>query len=136
LCDFVERHEFDHVGVFTFSAEEDTAAYDLPQQVPAAVMEERRDRLMALQQPISLRKNQQQRGQIVQVLIEQENPETGERIGRSARFAPEVDGLVYVQGVATLGKMTLVAIQDADAYDLYGHVVNVGDLLPVTPTQA
>jgi ribosomal protein S12 methylthiotransferase len=136
LCDFVERHEFDHVGVFTFSAEEGTAAYDLPQQVPAEVMEERRDRLMALQQPISLRKNQQQRGQVVQVLIEQENPETGERIGRSARFAPEVDGLVYVQGTATPGKMTLVTIQDADAYDLYGHVATVGDLLPATPAQS
>ncbi|HYE73660.1 MAG TPA: 30S ribosomal protein S12 methylthiotransferase RimO, partial [Blastocatellia bacterium] len=100
LLQFVERHEFDHVGVFTFSAEEGTPAYSLPNQVPQAIMDKRRDALMALQQPISLKKNQAEIGKTVNVLIEQENPETGELVGRSARFAPEVDGVVYVQGEA------------------------------------
>jgi ribosomal protein S12 methylthiotransferase len=122
LLQFVERHEFDHVGVFTFSAEEGTPAYSLPNQVPQAIMDQRRDVLMALQQPISLKKNQAEIGKTVNVLIEQENPETGELVGRSARFAPEVDGVVYVQGEAALGTLVPVTIADADVYDLYGGV--------------
>lgn len=124
LLQFVQRHEFDHVGVFTFSPEEGTPAYDLPNQISQEIMDERRDRLMQIQQPISLKKNQAEIGKVVDVLIEQENPETGELVGRSARFAPEVDGLVYVQGEARLGSMVAVAIDDADVYDLYGHVAD------------
>ncbi len=123
LVNFVQRHQFDHVGVFTFSPEEETPAYNMPHQVPTSVMEARRDRLMQVQQPISEKKNQACIGQTVDVLIEQENPETGELIGRSARFAPEVDGLVYVKGDATLGSLVPVTITAADVYDLYGEVV-------------
>jgi ribosomal protein S12 methylthiotransferase len=124
LMQFVQRHEFDHVGVFTFSPEEGTAAYTLPNPVPQEVMEARRDALMTLQQPISLRHNQAEIGKVVDVLIEQENPETGELVGRSARFAPEVDGLVYVQGDARLGAIVPVEILDADVYDLYGRIAD------------
>jgi ribosomal protein S12 methylthiotransferase len=123
LLEFTERHEFDHVGVFTFSPEEGTPAYDLPNQLPQELMVERRDQLMALQQPISLRKNQQEVGKIIDVLIEQENPGSGELIGRSARFSPEVDGQVYITGEARLGTIVPVKITSADAYDLYGEVV-------------
>lgn len=123
LLEFVRRHEFDHVGVFTFSGEEGTTAYKLPNQLPQKVMDARRDALMLAQQPISLKKNQAEMGKVVDVLIEQENPETGELIGRSARFAPEVDGLVYAQGDAPLGKIATVKVTDADFYDLYGSVV-------------
>ncbi|MBW4574582.1 MAG: 30S ribosomal protein S12 methylthiotransferase RimO [Aphanothece sp. CMT-3BRIN-NPC111] len=122
LLQFIQRHELDHVGVFTFSAEEGTAAYNLPNHLPQDVMEARRDALMELQQPISLKKNQAEVGKVVDVLIEQEHPQTGELVGRSARFAPEVDGLVYVQGNARLGSIVPVAIKDADIYDLYGEV--------------
>ncbi|MTJ53529.1 30S ribosomal protein S12 methylthiotransferase RimO [Anabaena sp. UHCC 0253] len=124
LLEFTQRHKFDHVGVFTFSPEEETPAYSLPNQISAEVMAARRDQLMELQQPISLAKNQQEIGKIVDVLIEQENPESGELIGRSGRFSPEVDGQVYVKGEARLGTIVKVAIQNADAYDLYGQVVN------------
>ncbi|BAY62464.1 MiaB-like tRNA modifying enzyme YliG [Calothrix brevissima NIES-22] len=124
LLQFVQRHEFDHVGVFTFSPEEETPAYKLPNQLPQVVMDERRSRLMELQQPITWRKNQQEVGKTVNVLIEQENPETGELIGRSARFAPEIDGQVYVVGQAQLGTIVPVDIQSADTYDLYGQIVN------------
>ena len=124
LQQFVQRHEFDHVGVFTFSPEEGTPAYSLPHPIPQAVMEERRDALMALQQPISLKRNQAEVGRIVDVLIEQENPETGEFVGRSARFAPDVDGLVYIQGEARLGSLMPVEILDADVYDLYGRIAD------------
>ncbi len=124
LLQFVQRHEFDHVGVFTFSPEEGTPAYSLPDPLPQQVMDARRDALMEVQQPISLRRNRAEIGNVVDVLIEQENPETGELIGRSARFSPDVDGLVYVQGEARLGAMVSVAITDADIYDLYGHVAD------------
>jgi ribosomal protein S12 methylthiotransferase len=124
LLEFTQRHKFDHVGVFTFSREEGTPAYNLPNQIPAAVMTERRNRLMELQQPISFQKNQQEVGKIVDVLIEQENAQGGELIGRSGRFSPEVDGQVYVKGEARLGTIVKVAIQSADAYDLYGQVIN------------
>jgi ribosomal protein S12 methylthiotransferase len=122
LVEFVQRHQFDHVGVFTFSPEEETPSYHLADQIPEEIKEKRRSMLMAVQQPISARKNRANIGKTVDVLIEQENPQTGELIGRSARFAPEVDGLVYVQGEATLGTIVPVEITDADIYDLYGQV--------------
>ncbi len=121
LLQFVKRHEFDHAGVFTFSREEGTPAFNLPHQIAQEVMDARRDTLMAAQQPISFQKNQTYVGKVVDVLIEQENPETGELIGRSPNFSPEVDGLVYVQGEAHLGTITRVKITDADVYDLYGQ---------------
>lgn len=123
LCEFVERHQFDHVGVFTFSPEEGTKAYNLPNQLPQQLMDERRDILMKIQQPISWERNQQEIGKIVDVLIEQENPIRGELIGRSSRFAPEVDGQIYVRGEASLGSIAKVKINEADAYDLYGELV-------------
>lgn len=122
LAEFVQRHEFDHVGVFTFSPEEGTPAYSLPHQMPQSVMDERRNILMQIQQPISERKNKTEVGKVVDVLIEQEHPETGEFIGRSRRFSPEVDGLVYVKGNTQLGTIVPVKIEDADIYDLYGKV--------------
>ena len=120
---FVQRHQFDHVGVFTFSAEEGTAAYDLPNRIDQATMDARREEIMFEQQDISFRRNQNQVGRTVDVLIEQENPSTGELIGRSARFAPDVDGLVYAQGNATLGQIVPVTIEAADTYDLFGSVI-------------
>ncbi|BAY19081.1 MiaB-like tRNA modifying enzyme YliG [Anabaenopsis circularis NIES-21] len=123
LLNFVQQHEFDHVGVFTFSPEEGTPAYSLPNQLPQELMDERRQRLMELQQPISWQKNQQEVGKVVDVLIEQENPESGELIGRSSRSSPEVDGQVYVTGAAKLGTIVPVAIRSADTYDLYGQIV-------------
>ncbi len=124
LCEFIQRHEFDLMGAFTFSPEEGTAAYSLPDQLPQAVREERRDRLMARQQPIAAAKNQACIGETVEVLVEQGKPNTGEFIGRSARFAPEVDGLVYLQGKAALGSMVKATITHADVYDLYGTINN------------
>jgi ribosomal protein S12 methylthiotransferase len=122
LVDFVKRHEFDHVGVFTFSPEEETPAYRMPNQVPQKIREERRDILMQVQQPISKKKNRACVGQTVDVLIEQENLQTEEFIGRSARFSPEVDGIVYVHGEGALNSIVPVQITDSDTYDLYGEV--------------
>ncbi len=134
LLDFVAEQRFDHVGVFTFSPEEGTAAASLPDPVPAAVAQERRDRLMALQQPIAAARNQAWVGRIVDVLIEQEHPGSGEMIGRCARFAPEVDGEVRVSPgpgglCAAPGTLVPVRITAADTYDLHGEVVGADALI-------
>ncbi|QQE64966.1 ribosomal protein S12 methylthiotransferase RimO [Leptolyngbya sp. BL0902] len=125
LLAFVERHRFDHVGVFSFSAEEGTPAYSLPNQIPEALREQRRETLMLAQQPIAWANNQAEIGKTVDVLIEQENPATGVTIGRSSRFAPEVDGVVYVTGSAPLNDIVPVTITAADTYDLFGQIAEV-----------
>ncbi|MFM7470385.1 MAG: TRAM domain-containing protein, partial [Nodosilinea sp.] len=122
LLTFVERHRFDHLGVFGFSAEVGTPAYDLPNPVPPDLIEQRRQTLMLAQQPIAWQHNQACIGQTLDVLIEQENPATGTAIGRSERFAPEVDGLVYVTGSPPLNQIVPVKITAADTYDLFGQV--------------
>ncbi|MEB3348927.1 MAG: 30S ribosomal protein S12 methylthiotransferase RimO [Cyanobacteriota bacterium] len=134
LLEFVSTQRFDHVGVFTFSPEEGTPAAELPDAVPAAVAQERRDRLMALQQPIAASRNATWVGRIVDVLIEQENPTTGAMIGRCARFAPDVDGEVRVNPgtgglVAAPGTMVPVRITAADTYDLIGEVVGAAAMV-------
>ena len=88
-------------------------------QVDPEIAAHRRDILMQVQQSIAAQRNSSCVGQQVEVLIEQEHPETGILVGRSARFAPEVDGLVYVRGSASLGSMVSVNITAADVYDLY-----------------
>ena len=128
LLDFVAEQQFDHVGVFTFSPEEGTAAADLADPVAAEVAQERKERLMALQQPIAAERNASWVGRIVDVLIEQENPSTGEMLGRCSRYAPEVDGEVRVMPgegglCAAPGTMVPVRITAADIYDLEGVVV-------------
>jgi ribosomal protein S12 methylthiotransferase len=143
LLDFVAAQRFDHVGVFRFSPEEGTPAAALRDPVPADLAEERRDRLMRLQQPIAAAHNAAWVGRIVDVLIEQENPQTGAMIGRCPRFAPEVDGEVHVHprpgGLrAAPATMVPVRITAADAYDLHGEVVGaaamVADLRAAPPS--
>ncbi|MEB3173133.1 MAG: 30S ribosomal protein S12 methylthiotransferase RimO [Cyanobacteriota bacterium] len=134
LLDFVAEQRFDHVGVFTFSPEEGTPAADLPDQVPSEIAQQRRDRLMALQQPIAAARNATWVGRTVDVLIEQENPSTGAMIGRCARFAPEVDGDVHVNRgpgglCAAPGTMVPVRITAADTYDLIGEVVGAAAMV-------
>jgi ribosomal protein S12 methylthiotransferase len=134
LLAFVQEQQFDHVGVFTFSPEEGTPAADLPDAVPQAVALERKDRLMALQQPIAAARNAAWVGEIVDVLIEQAHPSSGVMIGRSARFAPDVDGEVRVQPspggmVAAPGQLVPVRITAAHPYDLEGELVGAEALV-------
>ncbi|MEB3260999.1 MAG: 30S ribosomal protein S12 methylthiotransferase RimO [Cyanobacteriota bacterium] len=134
LLDFVEEQRFDHVGVFTFSPEDGTPAAALPDPVPHAVAEARRDRLMALQQPIAAARNAACVGTIVDVLIEQVHPETGAMIGRCARFAPEVDGEVHVHPaaggwLASPGQLVPVRLTAAQTYDLDGELVGADALV-------
>lgn len=131
LLDFVREMEFDHVGVFCYSPEEESSSFKLAGHVREQTKEHRRDALMAAQQSISLKKNRAFIGKTVDVLIEGVEPSTKRKtltksparhIGRSPRFAPEVDGMVYVTGKAKVGEIVPVRILDASVYDLYGEV--------------
>ena len=121
---FVQQQQFDHVGVFPFSPEEGTAAATLPNPVPHAVAQARCDRLMQLQQPIAQQRNQAWVGRVVPVLVEEEDPATREIRGRCSRFAPEVDGVVHLQGTAPVGAMVQARITAAHLYDLEAVMVD------------
>jgi len=116
LTRFVEEMEFDRVGVFTYSYEPGTESAGLRDSVPQKVKDQRRDELMALQQTISLRKNQAWVGKTMRILVEGEGD--GVSVGRSYRDTPEVDGLVVVDGKLTVGTMADVTITQAMPYDL------------------
>lgn len=119
LLQFVEEMEFDRVGVFTYSREEGTEAAALPDDVPAAVKEERRARLMERQQAISLAKNRALVGRTLDVLIEGHGDSIS--VGRTYRDAPEIDGLVLIHEELPVGEMVPVRITGAMEYDLIGE---------------
>ena len=121
LVRFVAESRFDRVGVFLYSEEEDTPAATLPDQVPEEVKADRYDRLMALQQEISLEKNQSQVGRTLEVLVEGHGD--GLSVGRCYRDAPEIDGMVLLPGDLPVGEMMVARITGAMEYDLTGEVV-------------
>ncbi len=121
LLDFVAEIQFDHVGAFTFSFETGTASEPLGDPIPQAVKEERLERLMLLQQEISLARNQQLIGKTLPVLVE--GFDNGLSVGRSYRDAPEIDGLVLVEGKAPVGEITQVQITGALVHDLTGRFI-------------
>ena len=127
LLEFVQEIEFDKVGAFPFSPEPGTPAAELPDPVAEEEKEERYGRLMEAQQPISLRKNQEQVGKVLDILVEGQGEiaESGAPLvmGRSYRDAPEVDGLVLVPGIAEApaGEILQVHINGALEYDLVGE---------------
>ena len=120
LLDFVAEMRFDRVGVFAYSHEEGTPAAALADDVEPEVKEERRERLMEVQQPISLAKNQALVGRTLDVLIEGQGE--GLSVGRSYRDAPEIDGLVLVQAELPVGEILPARISAALEYDLVGEV--------------
>ena len=120
LLDFVGEIRFDRVGVFVYSPEEGTPAAALPNPVPDPVKDERRERLMALQQGISLESNRAQVGRTLPVLVEGQGD--GLSVGRSYRDAPEIDGLVLLPGQAPVGEMVAARITGAMEYDLIGEI--------------
>lgn len=126
LLDFIEEIRFDRVGVFTFSFETGTTSEPLGDPIPQEVKEERKDRLMQIQQRISLEKNQALIGKTIDVLIEGEGEMDGSgepiAVGRSYRDAPEIDGLVFVEGGAPVGEILPVRITGAMPYDLSGTI--------------
>ncbi len=128
LCSFINKHQFDHVGVFTFSPEEGTKAASLTDKVPFEIAQARKDKIISIQQPISEAKNSSFIGKKLDVLIERQDSETGEFVGRCFRFAPEVDGEVRLQpDIGDLsvhpGMLVPALITGADLYDLTGELV-------------
>jgi ribosomal protein S12 methylthiotransferase len=120
LLAFVQEGWFDRVGVFTFSPEEGTPACDLPDAVPAPLMEERRGELMAAQQEVHWARNREKVGRVLDVLVEQHDPLRQVAVGRTEHDAPDVDGSVRVEGVAQArpGAVVSVRITAAEGYDL------------------
>ncbi len=122
LLEFVKESEFDRLGVFQYSAEEDTSAYSLEDDVPEKVKQERFERLMELQQDISLRLNKKREGKVFKTIIDRE--EGGYFVGRTEFDSPEVDNEVLISSGKPLeiGKFYDVRIERADFFDLYGRV--------------
>ncbi len=116
LLAFLREQQFDRVGIFEYSREEGTPSALLPDQVSQATKKHRRDQAMALQQKISRAKNKHFVGRELDVLIE--GAGDGVSIGRSYRDAPEVDGVVIVQGELTVGDFARVKVKKAIEYDL------------------
>ncbi|HSM55344.1 MAG TPA: 30S ribosomal protein S12 methylthiotransferase RimO [Candidatus Sulfomarinibacteraceae bacterium] len=119
LKQFVRDLRFDRVGVFTYSYEASTPSATVAKQVRDEIKEARRDELMALQQQISLEKNQEQVGRTLPVLVEGFGD--GISVGRSYRDAPEIDGMVFMPGELPMGELVPVTIDGAMVYDLTGQ---------------
>ena len=121
LKNFLEEQRLDKVGVFTYSQEEDTAAYNFPDQISEEVMQERYHELMSMQSLISQELNEELEGQELEVLIEGRDEETSQVVaGRSYRDAPEVDGLVYIEndGRSEAGDIVRVKVLAGFVYDI------------------
>jgi ribosomal protein S12 methylthiotransferase len=126
LLDFIRDIRFDKVGAFQFSFEPGTTSEPLGDPIPSEIKQERWERLMALQQPISLERNQAFVGRTLDVLVE--GSDKGISMGRSYRDAPEIDGLVLVESDIPAGQMVQVRISGAMAYDLTGTLANAVEL--------
>lgn len=123
LKDFLREHRFDRVGIFSYSHEENTGAYDLVDNIPAHIKAERAQEIMEVQQEISYEKNQEKIGKIFKVLIDKK--EAGRYLGRTEFDSVEVDNEVVVHATKKLvpGTFVQVKITKAYDYDLEGEVV-------------
>ena len=126
LVEFVRETRFEKAGVFLYSREEGTPAYDMPGQVPQQVKKERMDTLMTVQQDISKDIQEKSVGRTFKVIIdERQKGEDPVYLGRSEYDAPEVDGIVYVHSKKELasGDFVMVEVTDAYEYDLVGEAI-------------
>ncbi|MFM5385929.1 30S ribosomal protein S12 methylthiotransferase RimO [Aeromonas veronii] len=123
LLDFIDKAELDRVGCFKYSPVEGALANELPDPVPEEVQEERFQRFMELQQQVSIRKLARKVGQEMTVIIDEVDEEGA--TGRSFADAPEIDGLVYLNGETGLkpGDMVKVRIDESDEYDLWASLI-------------
>jgi ribosomal protein S12 methylthiotransferase len=123
LKDFLQEQRFDRVGIFTYSHEEDTSAYALEDLISAEEKEARAQEIMAVQQEISLEKNQEKIGQIYKVIIDRK--ESGRYLGRTEFDSVEVDNEVIINTNKRLqpGDFVTVKITKAFDYDLEGEII-------------
>ncbi len=124
LLDFIDKAELDRVGCFKYSPVEGALANELPDPVPEEIQEERFQRFMELQQQVSIRKLARKVGQELTVIIDEVDEEGA--TGRSFADAPEIDGLVYLNGETSLkpGDMVKVRIDESDEYDLWASLIS------------
>ena len=125
LCEFVKETKFDRFGAFTYSREEDTPAYDMPDQIDEQTKQDRLDRVMAIQYDIVAEKNDSMQGRTIRVLPEDYDVVSGCYFGRSAGDAPEIDGRVFFTSdkKLTAGEFVDVKIDGTIDYDLTGYRV-------------
>jgi ribosomal protein S12 methylthiotransferase len=128
LLDFVREMRFDRIGTFQFSFEPGTSSEPLGDPVPTEVKQERYDRLMELQQAISLEINQSFVGKTLDILVEGQGD--GLSLGRTYRDAPEIDGMTIIEGELPVGEIVPVRITGAMAYDLSGVVETKRIVIP------
>lgn len=124
LYRFVNEMEFDRLGVFPYSQEEDTVAAELPEQIEEAVKEARRDELMELQQAIAFEKAEDMVGKVLEVMIEGKVADEDVYVARTYRDAPNVDGYLFLNTTAQLmtGDFVKALVTDSNEYDLIGEV--------------
>lgn len=121
---FVDEMEFERLGVFAYSQEEDTPAAEFPDQVPQELKEERRDEIMELQQEISYEKSQSMIGKVLEVMIEGKVADENAYVGRTYMDAPGVDGLIFINTDLDLmsGDFVRAKLTGALEYDLIGEI--------------
>ena len=135
LCAFLAEAEFDHVGVFRYSREENTPAAALSGQVPEAVKAERWERVMAVQASVARRRAAAHRGRTIEVLVEGRDTR-GRLVGRTRGQAPEIDGRTYLRGRAQAGDLVRARIVGAETYDLIGEIIESRPGTAVDTSQA
>ncbi len=125
LCEFVREQSFDHAGAFTYSREEDTPAYDFPDQIDEQVKQDRLDILMRMQMEINEEINKTKVGSVVEVLCEGYDTVAEVHYGRSAADSPEIDGKVYFKSELRVaeGSFVRVKVRRVMDYDLYGVAI-------------
>ena len=126
LKEFVEKMQFDRLGVFTYSREEDTPAAEMDEQIEEEIKASRRDEIMQIQQDIAFDKSNSRVGEIYEVMIEGKLPDEGVYIARTYMDAPDVDGYVFIQSDYNLdsGDFVKVEITRSDEYDLIGEIID------------
>jgi ribosomal protein S12 methylthiotransferase len=125
LCDYVRDMEFDRLGVFTYSHEENTSAYEMEDDVPDDVKAQRSNQLMEIQEEISFAKNLAKIGQVFKVLIDRKEGEYF--VGRTEYDSPEVDNEVLIEAAkhfVRVGDFVNIKVINAEAYDLYGEPIS------------
>ncbi|ADO70082.1 30S ribosomal protein S12 methylthiotransferase RimO [Stigmatella aurantiaca] len=129
LKEFVKTQRFERLGVFQYSDEEGTAAYDMPNKIPQKTIERRWREIMAIQKRINREQNKKLVGKRIEVLVEGTSPETEHLlVGRHEGQAPEIDGQVYINdGLAYPGEFVTLEVTEAHDYDLVGRVVERPD---------
>ena len=125
LCEFVKSERFDRAGVFTYSREEGTPAYDLPDQIDEQVKQDRMDIIMRSQMLINEEKNAEKIGKTIEVLCEDYDPVSELYFGRSASDAAEIDGKVFFKSEKKIapGEFVMVKIRRVEDYDLCGFAL-------------